>query len=68
MLSKITYYVDRKILHQLYYSIIYPFRTYGLSIWGNTYSSTLKPLITLQKRAIGTITFPKPDEHSEPLF
>ena len=68
VLSKIRYYVNRNILHQLYYSIIYPFLTYGLSIWGNTYSTTLKPLITLQKRAIRTITFSKPDEHSEPLF
>ena len=68
MLSKIRYYVNRKILHQLHYSIIYPFLTYGLSIWGNTYSSTLKPLITFQKRAIRIITFSKPDEHSEPLF
>ena len=56
------------LLHQLYYSIIYPFLTYGLLIWGNTYSTNLKPLITLQKRAIRTITFSKPDEHSEPLF
>ena len=32
------------------------------------YSATLKPLITLQKRAIRIITFSKPDEHSEPLF
>jgi len=47
---------------------IYPFLTYGLSIWGNTYRTTLKPLITLQKRAIRTITLSKPDEHSEPLF
>ena len=59
VLSKIRYYVNTKILHQLYYSIIYPFLTYGLSIWGN---------VTLQKRAIRTITFSKPDEHSEPLF
>ena len=68
VLSKVRYYVNRNILHQLYYSIIYPFLTYGLSIWGNTYSSTLKPLITLQKRAIRTRTFSKPDEQSEPLF
>ena len=27
VLSKIRYYVNRKILHQLYYSIIYPFLT-----------------------------------------
>jgi len=68
VLSKIRYYVNRNILHQLYYSIIYPFLTYGLWIWGNTYSTTLKSLITLQKRAIRTISFSKPDEHSEPLF
>ena len=68
VLSKVRYYANRNILHKLHYSIIYPFLTYGLSIWGNTYSSTLKPLITLQKRAIRTRTFSKPDEQSEPLF
>ena len=68
VLSKTRHFVNRNILHQLYYSLIYPFLTYGLSIWGNTYNSTLRPLITLQKRAIRTITFSKPDEHSEPLF
>ena len=66
--SKMSYYVNRNILHQLHYSIIYPFLTYGLSIWGNSYSTTLKPLITLPKRAIRTTTFSKQDEHSEPLF
>jgi len=66
-LSQIRYYGNRNILHQLSYSIIYPFLTYGLSLWGNTYSATLKPLITLQKRAIHTITFSKLDEHSELL-
>ena len=34
VLPKVRYYVDRNILHQLYYSIIYPFLTYSLSIWG----------------------------------
>ena len=51
-LSKIRYYVNSNILLQLYYLLIYPFLTYGLSIWGNTYNSTLRPLIILQKRAI----------------
>ena len=68
VLSKIRYYVNRNILLQLYYSLIYPFLTYGLSISGKTYNSTLRPLIILQKRAIRTITFSVPDEHSEPLF
>ena len=58
------------IIHllQLYYSLIYPFLTYGLSIWGNTYSSTLRPLIILQKKATRIITFSEPGDHSEPLF
>ena len=68
VLSKVRYYANRNILHKLHYSIIYPFLTYGLSIWGNTYSSNFKPSIILQKRAIHTITFSKPDEQSEPLF
>ena len=63
VLPKFRYYVNRNILHQLHYSIIYPFLTYGLSIWGNSYSTTLKPLITLPKRAIRTTTFSKQDEH-----
>ena len=51
-----------------YYSLIYPFLTYSLSIWGNTYSSTLRPLIILQKKATRIITFSEPGDHSEPLF
>ena len=48
--------------------IIYPLLTNGIPIGGNTYSATLKPLITLQMTAIDTVTFSKPDEHFEPFF
>ena len=68
VLSKIRHYVNGNILLQLYYSLIYPFLTYGLSIWGNTYSSTLRPLIILQKKATRIITFSEPGDHSEPFF
>ena len=68
ILSKIRHFVNNSILYQLYYSIIYPLLTYGLLVWGNTYHTTLKPIITLQKRALRIITYSKPDEHSDPLF
>ena len=55
-------------MKQLYYSLIYPYLTYGLLLWGNTYSSSIKRLIMFQKRDMRTITFSKPDEHSEPLL
>ena len=44
ILSKIRYYIDINILTGLYYALIYPFLTYAIIAWGNTYSTTLKPL------------------------
>ena len=67
VLSKIRHHVNRNIT-SIHYSLLYFFLTYVLSIWGNTSNSTLRLLIILQKRAIHTITFSKPDEHSESLF
>ena len=69
ILSKFRYnYVDSNILVNLYYALIYPFITYGLIIWGNVYSSTVKPLIILQKKVVRIITFSKFDAHSSSLF
>jgi hypothetical protein len=68
ILSKLRYYVTSKILLQLYYSLIYPFLTYGIVVWGNTYESSLKPLVLLQKRVVRVITFSSYDEHTSPLF
>ncbi len=53
ILSKLRYFVSLKILVNLYYALIYPFLTYGLIVWGNTYSTTLQPLFILQKRLCG---------------
>ena len=68
ILSKLRYYVHLDILISLYYSFIYPFLTYGLVVWGNTYLTSINPLFILQKRAVRTMTFCKFDEHSSPLF
>ena len=68
MLSKISNYVTPKVLTQLYNSLIYPYLTYGIIIWGNTYKSTLYPIVTLQKKAVRIITFSNFNEHSSPLF
>ncbi len=68
ILSKLRLFVNIKILVNLYYAIISPFLIYALIIWGNTYLTTLKPLIILQKKAMRVITFSRFDEHSSPLF
>ena len=58
----------RYILVMLYYSLIYPFLTYGLHVWGLTFPSFLTQLFIIQKRAIRIISFSEPKSHSEPLF
>ena len=47
-------------------SLIYPFFTYGIQVWGLTYPTYLKPATTLQKRVVRIMTFSDPRSHSEP--
>ena len=68
LLSKLRHLVNKKILIELYYSFIFPYLIYSLIIWGNTYSTILYPLCTIQKRAIRIITFSSYRDHSTPLF
>ena len=49
-LPKIRYFVNQQVLIQSYYTLIYPFLTYSLITWGNTYPPSLQPLITLRKK------------------
>ena len=66
--SKLRCYVNVDILIMLYYSLIYPFLTYGIQVWGLTYPTYLKPVTTLQKRVVRIMTFSDPRSHSEPLL
>ena len=68
VLSKIRHFVNTKILTQLYYSLIYPFLTYDLSVWDNTYQSSLNSIVILQKKAVRIMTWSSFYEHTSPLF
>ena len=52
----------------LYNAFIYPYFTYCIEVWGNTYQSYLEPLIELQKRAVRTIVGARKYAHTAPLF
>jgi hypothetical protein len=67
ILSKLRYHVSEQILVNLYNALIYPFLIYGITIWGNTYPSTIQHLYILQNKSI-RIIISKYDEHSSPLF
>ena len=68
ILSKVRHFVNKHILVMLYYSLIYPFLTYGVHVWGLTCLSFLTQLFIIQKKAIRIISFSEPKSHSEPLF
>jgi len=55
ILSKIKFILDSKALKILYQCLIVPYMTYCVEIWGNTYKTTIKPILLLQKRAIRLI-------------
>lgn len=57
-----------RYLLSLCYALKYPFLSYGIIIWGNTYKTTLQPILILQKKAMQLIPFSRFDEHSSPLF
>ena len=62
-----TFFFDNHILVMLYYSLIYPFLTYGVHVWGLTFSSFLTQLFNYllsRKRAIRIICFSEPKSHS----
>ena len=49
--------------------LVYPFLTYGIIVWGNTYESSLKSLVLLPKRSSSAYNhFLRYDEHTSPLF
>ena len=68
ILCRLRHHIPRNISIQLYYSLLYPFLTYGVVIWGNTYDSAFKPISILQKKTVRIMTFSRYDEHSSPLF
>ena len=68
ILYKCRKYFNQETLLTLYSSFIYPYFTYCITIWGNTYQTYLDPLVKLQKRAIRIIAGVDRHAHTEPLM
>ena len=60
--------LNKNSLCTLYYSLVYPYLYYCACVWGLTYHSNLKRLVTLQKRAVRTISRSAFDAHTDPIF
>ena len=67
-LFRLRNFVPQNILVLLYKAFIQPYITYGLEVWGNTYSSYLNPILITQKMCLRAITFSGLRNPSSPLF
>jgi hypothetical protein len=56
------------LLKTVYNSLIQPYLTYGLLLWGSTYTSYTHVIAIMQKKAIRTLAKVKYNDHTLPLF
>ena len=74
IIRRVRYVLNPTSLHTLYCAmillvlLILPYLYYCSEVWGNTYKTTIKPLITLQKRAIRVINNVGHLDHTHSLF
>ena len=68
ILSRTRFYLSCKTKLMLYYTLIYPYRTYCNSTWSSTYVSNLNRIYYLQKRAVRAVTSSEYRAHTAPLF
>lgn len=67
-LNRIKHLISKKYLRTLYFSIIYPYLSYGITLWGSAYKVHKRKLVVLQKRAIRIITGSRYNDSTQHLF
>lgn len=68
VINKAKQVLDHNSLHILYCSLVLPYLTYGVEVWGNNYKSLLHSLTVLQKRAVRIIHKVGYQDHTHSLF
>ena len=68
IIYKASFLLSKSSLCKLYYSLVYPYLQYCITIWGSTYTSNLKSSILLQKHIIRILNKEKFDARTDPIF
>lgn len=61
-------FCDAELLRKLYFAFINSKIDYALTLWGGTYNSTLKTIITQQKKFVRVINNSRKTDHTSPIF
>jgi len=67
-MNKVKRQLNTNILTTLYYTLIYPYIDYGITLWGSAYSTHLKKIMVMQKKSVRIIVKAKYNEHTDPIF
>ena len=68
ILFKLRHYMPMSTLKQLYYTLIYPYLTYGIMSWGTAYQTKLHKIKISQNNCIHGIVFANKRESPTPHF
>jgi Reverse transcriptase (RNA-dependent DNA polymerase) len=68
IISRISPLVPNNILLTLYYSLVYPYLTYGNLVWASNYMTRLQRICLLQKKIVRIITRSPYGSHTSPMF
>ncbi len=60
--------LNQNTRHMLYYSMTYPYLTYGVLLWGSASKTSLKPIEIMQKKSLRIIANTSSDAHTNILF
>ena len=62
------FFLPNHCLKTLYYCLVYPYFHYCITVWGSTYKTNLRRLVSLQKRVVRIISNSSFDAPSDPIF
>ena len=68
IIARLRHFLPTSVLLNIYNSLIHPYLSYGLVVWGQTSKTNLEKILILQKRALRLIHFSSNSEHAIPLF
>ena len=67
-INKIKHFAPKRIMKTLYYSMVFPYLIYGITLWGATYKSSVNKLTVMQKKVIRAMVSAKYNAHTDDLF
>ena len=68
IIARLRYYVPTSVLLTIYRSLIFPYLSYGIVVWGHAAQTYINQILVLQKRALRLIYFASYRSHAIPLF